>query len=287
MPHLIDGAALARAWAQANKESSTEPDTGPLSDFGTLSDFVDAPNRPLIVSPAWPKFSFSFQPIVNTTTGRIHSFEALVRGSKNESAGHVFSRVPKMDMHRFDEILRARALPLAASLGLDCNINLNVLPLSLQSTPTAIASTIAAARNAGIPNSRLSIEITESECISDVENFTKTINEYRKFGINISIDDFGAGYAGLNLLAEFQPDSIKLDMALIQKIDTHGPRQAIVRGVLRTCQDLGIEIIAEGVETQREFEWCRDEGVELFQGYYFAKPSFESLPLAYYPAFDL
>ena len=70
MPHLIDGAALARAWAQANKEPSTEPDTGPLSDFGTLSDFVDAPNRSLIVSPAWPKFSFSFQPIVNTTTGR-------------------------------------------------------------------------------------------------------------------------------------------------------------------------------------------------------------------------
>jgi len=89
-----------------------------------------------------------------------------------------------------------------------------------------------------------------------------------------AIDDFGAGHAGLNLLAEFQPDLLKLDLRLVRNIERNGPKQAIVRGIRRTCTDLGIEIIAEGVESKDEYRWFRDEGVKLFQGYLFARPAF-------------
>jgi blue light- and temperature-responsive anti-repressor len=72
-------------------------------------------------------------------------------------------------------------------------------------------------------------------------------------------------------------------MTLIRNIDTRGPRQAIIRGIVRACNDLGIEIIAERVETEAEYWWFRDEGIVLFQGYLFAKPGFEQLPIAFYP----
>ena len=91
-----------------------------------------------------------------------------------------------------------------------------------------------------------------------------------------AIDDFGAGYAGLNLLADFQPDLIKLDMALIRDIDKHKGRQAITRGIMQVCSDLSIRVIAEGVESREEVMVLRDLGVALFQGYYFARPAFQA-----------
>ena len=112
--------------------------------------------------------------------------------------------------------------------------------------------------------------------------FTSEVNKYRSSGLLFAIDDFGSGYAGLNLLAEFQPNLIKLDMHLVHGIEHKGPRQAIVRGILRTCLDLGIDIIAEGVETADELDWLRSEGIDLFQGYFLAKPAFEQLPATIY-----
>jgi EAL domain-containing protein (putative c-di-GMP-specific phosphodiesterase class I) len=127
------------------------------------------------------------------------------------------------------------------------------------------------------------IEVTEGEVIVDTAHFAELINEYRALGMKFAIDDFGAGYSGLNLLVNFQPDQIKLDMFLVRGIDGHGPRQAIVRAIDQVCFDLGIDVIAEGVETIAEYEWLADQGVRLFQGYLFAKPGFESFPLIHYP----
>jgi len=109
------------------------------------------------------------------------------------------------------------------------------------------------------------------------------MNEYRGLGVKVAIDDFGAGYSGLNLLANFQPDQIKLDMFLVRGIEGHGPRQAIVRATCQACRDLGIDVIAEGVETVEEYAWLMHAGVRLFQGYLLAKPGFESFPPVHYP----
>lgn len=231
----------------------------------------------------WPKFSFAFQPIVNVNTHSIVSFEALVRGINNDPAYQVFQKVRKDDKYFFDELLRINAIKLATELGISCNLNLNLLPKSLEMSETAISSTLAMAEEVGLALNQITIEITESEIIENYKWFVEAINKYRHFGINIAIDDFGAGYSGLNFLSELQPDSLKLDMSLIRDIGKHGPRQAIVRGVIRTSLDLGIDIIAEGIETKEEYLWCAEEGIELFQGYFFAKPGFEHLPIAIYP----
>ena len=96
-------------------------------------------------------------------------------------------------------------------------------------------------------------------------------------GLRFGIDDFGSGHAGLALLDHYQPDLISLSMWLVRGIDHHGARQAILGGLVQTCGDLGIDIIAKGVETMEEYSWLRGAGIELFQGYLFARPGFEQL----------
>ncbi len=201
----------------------------------------------------------------------------MIRGLNNELAEEVLNRVPTGEMHRFDERSRVLAIELAAHLGLSTHLDLNFLPLSVKSSSTAITSILEAADRRGIPHERIVLEILESEIIGDLSGFQAAVDEYRGSGLVFAIDDFGAGYAGLNLLADFQPNIIKLDMHLVRGIERKGPRQAIVRGILRTCRDLGIDIIAEGVETLEEYEWLRSEGIELFQGMLFAEPAFERL----------
>jgi EAL domain-containing protein (putative c-di-GMP-specific phosphodiesterase class I) len=223
-------------------------------------------------------FSFAFQPIVDTHARAVYSHEALVRGVNQESAYQVIQRFSAEQMPRFDAACRAKAIAIATRIGLRGNLNLNFLPSAAIDADLGLGSTIEAAHRHSFPPHRIIVEATEGEMIKDHAKFAHAINEYRRAGLRIAIDDFGAGYSGLNFLAEFQPDIVKLDMALIRGIDWHGPRQAIVRAVFQVCGDLGIDVIAEGVETVDEFSWLTDLGVNLYQGYLFAKPLFEGMP---------
>ena len=141
-----------------------------------------------------------------------------------------------------------------------------------------VRSALEAAQRSGISPDRLVLEITESEVIDDHAAFGRAVNEFRRTGLQLAIDDFGAGYAGLTMLADFLPDLLKLDMSLVRGIEGNGPRQAIVRAIMQACIDLGIDVIAEGVETLKEYRWFKNAGVSLFQGYLFGKPQFEGLP---------
>ena len=230
-----------------------------------------------------PQFTFAFQPIVNVVSGEIASYEALVRGPNGEPAWQVLTQVGPLDLHVLDRQLRIEAIRLASMLGGPCNLNLNLMPRSLDLSAEAITSTLEMAERCGMRADHITLEITEGEIIDDLKRFAEMVNNHRSSGVHFAIDDFGAGYAGLNLLAEFQPDSIKLDMSLVRGIESRGPRQAIVRGIQRTCTDLGIDVIAEGVETEAEYWWFRQEGIELFQGYLFARPGLRQMPLAFYP----
>jgi blue light- and temperature-responsive anti-repressor len=226
---------------------------------------------------ALPEFSFAYQPIVDTHTGGLFAYEALVRGREGQSAGSVFSQISAEQLHQFDRAARIQALQLAGRLGLTTRLSLNFLPHSLQSCPDALSATLAAADEAGVPLENLILEITEAEAVHDAAGFAERMNAYRAQGVCLAIDDFGAGFSGLNLLSEFQPDLVKLDMQLVRDIDRKGPRQAIVRAVIQVCDDLGIDVLAEGVESEAECRWFMRVGVHLFQGYYFARPAFEAL----------
>lgn len=261
-----------------------------LSDTAEPSDIqsrLDTSERSAVSAgkpaelPPHPDYTFAFQPIVNVKNGTIFSYEALLRGLDNESAESVLQRIEESEMHRFDENSRILAIEMAAKLGLSARLNLNILPRSVGSSPTAISSILETAKRCGLRTDQIVLEILEREIIDDFDYFNAVLDDYRGSGMHFAIDDFGSGYAGLNLLAEFQPDLIKLDMELVRGIDYRGPRQAIVRGIIRTCEDLGIDIIAEGVETPEEYRWLHNEGIDLYQGRLLAGPAFETLPTTF------
>lgn len=220
-------------------------------------------------------FTMAFQPIANAATGSVYSQEALVRGKHGQSAQALFLSVSPERLPQMDAMFRHEAIRLAGEQGLSSSLNLNVIPSALEQSTEVLVETLNAAQAAGLRADQLVLEITEGEIIVDLDGFAQTIDELRRSGLRFAIDDFGAGYAGLNLLADFQPDVVKLDMQLVRNIPSLGPRQAIVRGIARTCLDLGIDIIAEGIETEDEFFWFLDEGITLFQGYLIARPSLE------------
>ena len=218
----------------------------------------------------------AFQPIVNLTTRQVFAQEALVRGPNQESAAEILSRVNDDNRYRFDQACRVKAVQLAAQLGVQSLVSINFMPNAVYRPELCIRTTLEAAVASGFPVERIVFEITEAEKIEDTKHLRAIVQHYRTRGFRTAIDDFGAGYSGLNLLAELQTDFIKLDMALIRHIDRDRPRQAIVRGILQVCRDLGIAPIAEGVETAEEVRALEDFGIELFQGYYFARPAFEA-----------
>lgn len=227
--------------------------------------------------------TFAYQPIADIQSGSVFAYEALVRGPKGEGACAVLDSIEPDKLHCFDHHARLEALSLACKLGLRTKISLNCLPGTIEEIPSTLDELVDIASTLGIPHTALLVEITESEAINKPNAFGEFLSRYRSRGVNFAIDDFGAGYSGLNILADFQPDLIKLDMNLVRNIDRAGPRQAIARAVLQVCDDLGIQVIAEGVETVGEYHWLRRVGVRLFQGYLLGKPAFEALQSPSFP----
>lgn len=232
------------------------------------------------LSPLDFSFTFAFQPVFDLRSGKAFSYEALVRGPEGQSAWDILSRVDDSNRYQFDQACRVKAVTLAKHLGLTCKLNINFLPNAVYVPEACIQTTLRAANEVGFPFQDIIFELVESEHIVDREHLKRIVEHYRSRGIGTAIDDFGAGYAGLGLLAEYQPDIIKLDMSLVRDIDQHLPKQAIVEGMVLVASRLNIQMIAEGVETRAEAECLRQLGIALMQGYYFARPAFEALPEA-------
>lgn len=222
-------------------------------------------------------FTMAFQPIVNLATGEVFAHEALARGLNNESAGFVFQQVNAGNRYRFDQTCRIKAIQLASQLGIRSHLSINFMPNAVYQPELCIRTTLEAAKKFDFPINQIIFEITEAEKVEDHQHLREIIQYYKSRGFLTAIDDFGAGYAGLNLLADIQTDLLKLDMALVRNVDQDTVRQSIIKGILVVCKDLGIKVIAEGIETYEEMSVLRDFGIELFQGYYFAKPAFQSL----------
>ncbi|MEN5312776.1 EAL domain-containing protein [Pseudomonas koreensis] len=222
-------------------------------------------------------FSFAFQPIVDVRDQSTFAHEALVRGVQGEGALSVLQQVDDQNRYRFDQLCRVRAIATAAQVGITDFLSINFLPNAVYRPEMCIRSTLEAARTHAFPLDRLIFEAVEGEHVESNKHLMSILREYREFGFKTAIDDFGAGYSGLTLLADFQPDLIKLDMALIRDIHRDRVRQAIVRGVVGMCAELGVEVIAEGIEHPDERDFLADCGIYLMQGFWFAKPAFESI----------
>lgn len=222
-------------------------------------------------------FEYAYQPIVNLERGEIYGHEALVRGPHGEGAATVLAQVNNDNRYRFDQACRVKAIKGASVLGMTEHLSINFLPNAIYQPELCIRTTLEAARVHGFPLENIIFEVTEGERVEDGPWFAHILREYKRCGFKTAIDDFGAGYAGLSLLADFQPDLIKLDMGLVRNVDSDRARRTIVRSMVRMCEEMRIQVIAEGVETAAERDALRDVGIHLMQGYFFARPAFKAV----------
>lgn len=226
------------------------------------------------------EFKMAFQPIVAMNEQRVWGYEALVRGPKGESAHSVLSQLTEAQLYRFDQAARVLAIETAGRLFGDpqARLSINFMPNAVYEPQACIQKSLAAARRANFPARNLMFEFTENERMTNPAHVEHIVQTYKKLGFLTALDDFGAGYAGLSLLARLQPDLIKIDMDLLRDIHLNRAKQVIVAGVASMARELDIRVLAEGVESEAELTVLRAAGIDLFQGYYFAKPALMELP---------
>ncbi|MDG9783388.1 EAL domain-containing protein [Metapseudomonas otitidis] len=226
----------------------------------------------------------SFQPFIDTATGRIAGVEALGRlrleDATLRSVGPLFvdPRIPPAALRRLDREIREDALRRLHEAPADWFLSLNISPrwISRLRPGQALPSLKQLQRN-GVSPERIVFEITELGGAS--QRLPDVVARYREAGARIAIDDFGAGYSQLDRVLALQPDILKLDMQLFQAAARGGPSGEVVKALAQMAEKTGCWIIAEGVETEAELDFALECGARYVQGYLFAAPH-----LAFFPA---
>lgn len=212
-----------------------------------------------------------YQPIIRWSERKVHGYEALVRSSEPSipHPGALFDAAEQLkktvDLAR---VIRAKS-PMPMIQQPDRGLlfyNLHVRDLD-DETLYAEDSPLASIA------SRVVLEITERAALDEVKDVQAKVARLRSLGYSIAVDDLGAGYSGLNSLAELEPDVVKLDMTLVRDIHKSATKRKLVRSIVALCIDMGIEVVAEGVENTEERDCVVELGCDLLQGYFFARPS--------------
>jgi diguanylate cyclase (GGDEF)-like protein len=221
------------------------------------------------------ELSVFFQPIVDLATGRIRSFEALVRWfhpTKGELRPDEFIPVAEETgaIITLGNWITGQAARAAATWPDDVTVAVNLSPLQIKA-PGAAYGILAAMRDARLDPSRLELEITETVLLDHSENTANFIAELAAAGVRFALDDFGTGYSSLSYLSKYPFGKIKVDRSFVSGASAGAKSGAIIRAVSEMGRGLGMEIVAEGLETPEQVEAVRSAGCTLGQGYHFSR----------------
>jgi diguanylate cyclase (GGDEF)-like protein/PAS domain S-box-containing protein len=221
------------------------------------------------------EFFLNYQPIVSAASGHRVGCEALLRWRHNDQIVSPADFIPIAEetglMIPIGEWVVREACMEAARWPEDISIAVNLSPVQFRS-PGLLPSIIQALACSGLDPKRLELEITETVMMADDRNTWLTLRGLRRLGVRVALDDFGVGHSSLSYLHRFRFDKIKIDRSFVSSIGTDPVNCAIVRAVIRLGQELGIAIVAEGVETTGQADALRAENCPLFQGYLFGRP---------------
>ena len=215
-----------------------------------------------------------YHPIVYADTQEIFGYEALARGVLRSlrSPEVMFEVAEEADLiWELSRLCRARALE-----GLDSYLRAGEL-LFINVDPHDFSDPLFGEKEVQHPE-RVVLEITERTAIKDYPKFRERLKVLREMGYRFAVDDAGSGYAGLGSIANLEPDFIKLDISLINAIDTNFIKQNLVETMVRFANDHGAMVIAEGVEREEEFKTVRDLGSHLVQGFFLHRPTHVAIP---------
>jgi EAL domain-containing protein (putative c-di-GMP-specific phosphodiesterase class I)/ActR/RegA family two-component response regulator len=222
-----------------------------------------------------------YQPIVRWSKRKVFAYEALVRSGEPPLAqpGDLLDAAERLG--KLLELGRAIRASVAETLAANPNVpqvfvNLHTLELDDREL-YQLRSPFAKAAG------RIVLEITERASLDVVRDVQSKVLSLREMGFRIALDDLGAGYAGLTAFAQLQPDIVKLDMSLVRDAHREPTKLRLIRSMTQVCGELGMLVVAEGIETEAERDAVVEAGCDLLQGYLFAKPG-PPFPDAAFPA---
>lgn len=226
------------------------------------------------------EFELFYQPKADTSTGDVHSAEALIRW-----------RHPKRGL-----LLPDTFIPLAEASGLMHEVGTWVLEQACRQCvawqhaglpPVRVAVNVSAAqfrrgdlleivrrtlKETGLASRYLEIELTESAVMTDPEDSAAILEELSRMGVVVSVDDFGTGYSSISYLRRFPIDKLKIDRTFVQDFSSHAADASIVRAIISLAHSLRLKVVAEGVETTEQLEFLKSLGCDQYQGYQFSPP---------------
>ena len=218
-----------------------------------------------------------FQPIVNSTQRGILGYEALIRGPSDSPLHSPLTLFDTAARHgcllELELLCREVAIRQFHSLNLPGKLFLNTSPDALFQPNFRSGCTLEMLRKVGMSPQQVVIELTEQYPMDNYVLVREAKSHYQEMGFEIAIDDLGAGYAGLRMWSELRPDYVKIDRHFMQDIHEDSIKQEFVRSIRDIARNLQCRVIAEGVETVEEMRAVSKLGLELVQGYYFARPS--------------
>lgn len=223
-----------------------------------------------------------FQPIIDIATMDVYGYECLSRGVLPDGAlmppQQMFETARKTGLlFNLDRQCRETCLRAAAKHQLKGHIFINFLPSAIYNPEFCLRDTVRWAQELNFDAKRIIFEVVETERVEDTEHLKKILAFYKQSGFRTALDDMGSGYASLNLFASLHPDILKIDMDLVRDIERVEVKQAVARALTQIGHHAGTKVLAEGVETEAEFAWLKQLGVDYVQGYYFGKPSEQPL----------
>jgi EAL domain-containing protein (putative c-di-GMP-specific phosphodiesterase class I) len=277
-------ATLEAAYTQVERDTiramfvagNGEPQIGDFLDADSLTRVSARSRANLLVDTIEGHFASAFQPIVAASSLEIFGYEGLLRttpGAPLTSPGDIFHIARNADLlPQTDLAARRTMIANAARAGIKQHLFVNFMPSSIYDPKSCLRQTIAAADGFGIPHDHIVFEVVESDEVEDPSYLLDILRSYRQAGFQVALDDLGSGFASLNLLHMLRPDFIKLDIALVHGIEADPFKAMLAAKIIEAAHELEMTVIAEGIETEAEYRWMRDNGAHLLQGFYLARP---------------
>ena len=221
---------------------------------------------------------YAFQPIVNSYTGEVFGYEALLRNWENCGFSSIFDLFDQafhdkalytLDLElRKKAIIKLSSLPHMKNRALFYNLDNRVLDMP----DYGPGNTLDLLQTYGIKKSGFYFELSERHEFNGTAENIHILNQYKKQDLKIAIDDYGSGYSGLQLLYHSDPDVIKIDRFFIDGIHEDQKKKLFAENIVNMAHLMGIKVVAEGIETDQELNFCRKIGCDYLQGYRIARP---------------
>ncbi|MBD2095477.1 EAL domain-containing protein [Trichocoleus sp. FACHB-591] len=259
----------------------------PLNSEGLLIEFLHA--QPLSALTASIKYSwffevlinqtlfFKYQPVFNLSSGNVIAHECLARATGKNGAAFsgkqlVDAALSSRCVHEFDELARKTCLEAIANFNTEQTFFINVLPNAIIQNPQALAQNFQQVFDLGLRPQQIVFELTEVEALLDCPELSELVPWIREQGFGIAVDDLCGNVSFDHYFTGFYPDLIKLDRQLVHGCSQHALQQVLIKSFLHSAHELGILVLAEGLEDIADIEFCRELGVDFGQGYGLGMP---------------